>query len=92
MSLDVYPRACYEHDYHWRYGVTVYGDKIPPSAANARFRAVIQMHSRFRAGSPMSYVRFTAVTLNGWRRSLFRRWKYVECPPEWRLVDPVVEI
>lgn len=62
---DFYVEACWEHDYHYRYAMTLLGDPITFEESNARFRESIQMRSRLRWFSPMSWVRFLGVRAFG---------------------------
>ena len=62
---DWYVEACHEHDYHFRYGATLFQDPITFDEANTRFRKAIQMRSRLRWFSPLSWVRFAGVTYLG---------------------------
>ena len=59
-------RACWEHDYHFRFGVTVFGDPITFDQANTRMRQVIQMFSPIPRGfkwlSPASWLYWRFVT------------------------------
>ena len=59
---DFYVEACWEHDYHFRYGVTLFGDVITFNEANDRFRQAIQMRSRLRWFSPLSWTRYLGVS------------------------------
>lgn len=58
---DFYIEACWEHDYHYRYGVTLFGEPISFQEANLRFRQAIQMRSRLRWFSPISWERWLGV-------------------------------
>jgi hypothetical protein len=62
---DFYVESCHEHDYHYRYGVTLYGDPISFCQANARLRQVIQMKSKLRWFSPVSWGRYLGTTVLG---------------------------
>lgn len=62
--------ACWEHDFHYRYAVTLTGEPITFEEANSRFREVIQMHSplgRLKLGvlSPTSWVYWRGVVRGG---------------------------
>jgi len=58
---DFYVQACWEHDYHHKYGCTLFGDPITFEETNTRFRQVIQMHSMLRWFSPLSWTRWIGV-------------------------------
>lgn len=62
---DIYVEACYEHDHHYQYGKTLYGDPITRAQADARFRQVIQSRSKAGRFSPMSWWRWAGVRLFG---------------------------
>lgn len=62
---DWYIEACWEHDFHYRYGVTLYGDPISFSEANGRLREAIQMRSKLRWFSPLSWTRWLGVNSFG---------------------------
>lgn len=59
---DFYVEACWEHDYHFRYGMTLFGDPITFTEANDRLRQAIQMRSRLRWFSPLSWTRYLGVS------------------------------
>lgn len=72
-------RACWEHDYHYRYARTLFCDPITFEEANTRLRQVIQMFSPLPRGlkwaSPaaFAYWRFVSTPIgrmlwDGWRR------------------------
>ena len=65
MVPDHYVEACWEHDFHFRYAVTLYGDPITIEQANRRFRDSIQMLSRLRWFSPLSWIRYAAINVFG---------------------------
>ena len=62
-------RGCWEHDLHYRYGVTIFGDPITFEEANVRLRKVIQMFSPiprgFKWASPAAwtYWRFVSTAI-----------------------------
>jgi hypothetical protein len=58
---DWWVEACWEHDWHWRYAVTLYGDPITFDEANARFRQSIQMRSLLGRFNPLSWIRWEGV-------------------------------
>lgn len=62
---DHYVEACHEHDFHYRYATTLYGEPITFMEANARFKDAIQMRSKLRWFSPLSWIRFLGVTSFG---------------------------
>ncbi len=62
---DFYLEACQEHDLHYRYAQTLYGEPLTFEDANARFRKVIQMKSKLRWFSPLSWIRFAGVKFFG---------------------------
>ena len=77
---DFYVRACFEHDWHYRYGVTFPhqgspGEPISKVEADARFRQVMQWESRLGRFSPLSWVRWSGV-------ALFGRYFYHPQPPK----------
>ena len=68
---DFYLEACSEHDFHYRYGMTLYGQPITFREANTRFRRVIQMLSWWGVLSPVSWWRWAGVSIGGrriWRK------------------------
>ena len=68
MVKDVYAEACWEHDYHYRHGVTFFlGEPISRWQADRRFREVIQAGSPWGPFSPMAWTRWAGVRLVGWR-------------------------
>jgi hypothetical protein len=62
---EYYHESCVEHDYHYRYAKTMYGDDVSFEQANQRFRDAIQMRSRLRWFSPVSWVRWLGVKYFG---------------------------
>lgn len=62
---DIYIEACSEHDFHYRYATTLLGEPITFQEANTRFRQVIQMSSKLRWFSPISWIRYAGVSLFG---------------------------
>ena len=62
MSPDWWLETCQEHDYHWRYGQTLFGDPISFQASNLRFRRAIQERSKLRWFNPISWERYYAVS------------------------------
>lgn len=64
--MDFYVDSCYEHDIHWRTGETIDGLKISKSQANTRFRKVIQSRSKLGKFSPLSWIRYSAVSIVSW--------------------------
>lgn len=62
---DFYLPACDEHDYHYKYHVTLYGDSINQEEADDRFKLVIQDLSPFKVRSPMSWWRWAALRVVG---------------------------
>ena len=62
---DIYIHACWEHDFHYRYAVTLFGEPITFNEANARFRQVIQGSSKLKWFSPISWIRFAGVKMFG---------------------------
>jgi hypothetical protein len=69
---DWYVEACWEHDFHYRYGKTIYGDPITFDEANQRFRESMQMRSKLKRFSPLSWWRWAAVSYVGriaWEKS-----------------------
>lgn len=59
---DWYVQACWEHDYHHKYGVTLFREPITFDETNTRFRQVIQMFSKMKWFSPLSWERYLAVS------------------------------
>ena len=61
--------ACFEHDYHFRYSVTLFGDPITFEQANQRLQQVIRMFSPLPRGlkwlSPAAFVygRFVSTSI-----------------------------
>ena len=55
--------ACYEHDLHWRTGLTLDFKPITTAQANRRFRLVIQSRSWCGRLSPLSWLRWIGVTV-----------------------------
>jgi hypothetical protein len=69
---DFYIQSCWEHDFHFRYAKTLFGDPITFNEANERFRQAIQMRSRWGRFSPMSWWRWIGVRAFGraaWNKS-----------------------
>lgn len=64
---DIYIRACWEHDYHYRFGRTLSGAPISRRQADARFRQVIQELSPAGVLSPVSWWRWAGLRLAGWK-------------------------
>lgn len=64
---DIYVQACWEHDYHYRYGRTVQRAPISRSAADRRFRQVVQALSPAGLLSPVSWWRWAGLRLFGGR-------------------------
>ena len=62
---DFYLPACQEHDYHYKYHTTLYGESITQEQADERFRQVTQHLSHFGIFSPMSWWRWIAVKFIG---------------------------
>lgn len=62
---DLYVQACWEHDYHYTYARTFYGDPIDRSFADHRFRDVVQMLSVFHQESPLSWWRWVGLRIFG---------------------------
>ncbi len=60
---DIYVRACWEHDYHYRYARTVAGEPITRAQADARFRQVVQWDSPAHRFSPLSWWRWAGLRL-----------------------------
>ena len=61
--------CCYEHDVHWRTGMTMAGEHIGADDATKRFEQCIQQRSQFRQFSPMAWWRWAGVRLwNRWKR------------------------
>src|SRR3990167_900111 len=58
---DFYVEACWEHDYHHRYAVTLFGDPITFHETNTRFRQARQSRSKLRLFSIVSWERYLAV-------------------------------
>lgn len=58
---DWYVEACYEHDFHYTYRKTLWGDPLTRDEADSRFREQIQARSPFKRFSPMSWWRYLAV-------------------------------
>lgn len=54
--------GCWEHDFHHRYGVTLYGERISFEETNVRFRQVIQMWAPLHWFSPTSWSYWWAVS------------------------------
>ena len=76
---DIYIKACWEHDFHCRYAVTMFGEPITLSETNTRFRQVIQMLSKLRWFSPISWVRYTGVSVFGPR--IWSNWRALNLTP-----------
>lgn len=61
--------ACREHDYHYRYAMTMFGDAITFEESNTRIRQVIQMWSPLPRGlkwmSPTSWTFWYGVREGG---------------------------
>lgn len=65
---DIYVKACWEHDYHYRHGHTFpwpIAEPINEAQANTRFRQVMQWESRFGRFSPISWIRYAGVSVFG---------------------------
>lgn len=62
---DYYIEACWEHDFHYKYAQTLYGDPITLEEANSRIRKAIQMRSKVRWFSPLSWIRYLGVSILG---------------------------
>lgn len=62
---DFYVEACWEHDWHYKYGQTLDGRPISFREANARFRQVIQMESKLGRYQPLSWIRWIGVSTFG---------------------------
>lgn len=73
---DFYRLACDEHDYHYRFGRTIFGDAITQDEADVRMRVVIRhlaktglsWHPRswkHVVGFPMSWWRWAALSVVG---------------------------
>lgn len=76
---DLYVEACWEHDYHYRFGVTLLGDPITFGESNARFRQAIQQRSKLKWFSPLSWVRFLGVKAFG--KSIWDKHRRRNLPP-----------
>lgn len=63
---DIYVRACWEHDYHYRYARTLKGAPISRQVADQRLRDVIQALSPAHRISVVSWVRWLGVRAFGW--------------------------
>lgn len=74
--VDIFVRACYEHDFYFRTHHDFEGKVISFWEANKRFRKRIQKLSNFGVLSPVSWWRWLAVTVcahNAWSgKSFFR--------------------
>lgn len=69
-ALEVYTRACYEHDIHYRTGQTIYGRTLTRADADAVFRERHQELSALGVWCPMAWWRWLGVRLFGgssWR-------------------------
>ena len=78
---DRFVAACHEHDYHYKYAVTLFGDPITFDEANTRFRKAIQMRSRMGRFSPLAWIRFEGV--NAFGRRIWDRHRAANAtPPE----------
>lgn len=70
-AFEVYVRACWEHDIHYRTGATLFGRSITRAQADAIFRERIQDDSYFGYLSPMSWWRWAGLRAfggNSWPR------------------------
>lgn len=60
---DFFLDCCFEHDVHWRSGVTLDGNPISQMEANRELRRCIQSRSKFGFFSPLAWERFIGTTL-----------------------------
>jgi hypothetical protein len=66
---DFYRQACDEHDWHWRFGMTLYGEPITFDESNARFKAVIRAMARRNLGwNPKTWLNVFGFPMSRWRR------------------------
>lgn len=64
--LDIHIWACWEHDFHYRHGRTLYaGEAISRREADARFREVNAAESRLGRFSPLAWWRWAGVRVFG---------------------------
>lgn len=78
--MDFYVEACWEHDYHYRYGVTLLThEPITFEQANSRLREAIQMRSKLRWFSPISWTRYFGVKEFG--RGIWNKHRLANLPP-----------
>jgi hypothetical protein len=64
-AFEVYVRACWEHDIHYRTGQTLYGLPLTRADADAIFRERHQEFSVFGRLSPMSWWRWLGLRIGG---------------------------
>ena len=62
---DFYIEACFEHDFHYRYAKTFYGDPITFDQANKRFRQAIEGRSKLGVVNPLAWIRWLGVKCFG---------------------------
>jgi hypothetical protein len=62
---DWFIESCWEHDFHYRYAMTIYKEPVTFDQANDRLKESIQMRSKLRWFSPISWTRWLGVKAFG---------------------------
>jgi hypothetical protein len=67
FASELYQVACYEHDFHFRFGCDRWGDPVTRADADRMLREAVQELSPLGKFSPVSWLRWMATRAFSWK-------------------------